>query len=78
MRPAAATAQRPRRAEDAERLEALPSSSAPAPTSALLAHLDDDERALDDDLVADRPSERVRLEQQRIDWTWVMQNLPYR
>jgi len=50
----------------------------PAPTSALLGHLDDDERALYDDLVADRLAERVRLEQERIDWTWVTQHLPYR
>jgi hypothetical protein len=49
----------------------------PAPTSALLAHLHPDERALYDDLVADRLGEKVRLEQERIDWAWATERLPY-
>lgn len=47
----------------------------PRPTSASLTRLRADEAALYDDLVADRLGERVRLEQERIDWSWVSEAL---
>jgi hypothetical protein len=46
------------------------------PTRARLTRLDEAERALYDDLVTDRLGDRVRLEQERIDWEWVEARLP--
>ncbi len=40
------------------------------PTSARLSRLDADETALYSDLVSDRLGEQLRLEQERIDWSW--------
>ena len=48
------------------------------PTTATLDGLTPAEAAVYDDLVSDRFAERVRLEQERIDWEWVIQRLPYR
>jgi hypothetical protein len=48
-----------------------------APTSARLARLDQGEADLYADLVADRLGEAVRLEQERLDWAWVRDRLPY-
>lgn len=48
-----------------------------APTSARLDRLDDEEAAVHSDLVGDRYAEAVRLEQERIDWAWVRERLPY-
>jgi hypothetical protein len=45
------------------------------PTRARLARLDADERATYDDLVSDRLGDRVRLEQERIAWSWVRDRL---
>lgn len=42
----------------------------PTPTSATLTRLTADETALYDDLVADRLGVQIRLEQERIDWSW--------
>jgi hypothetical protein len=47
----------------------------PSPTHARLRHLTPDEAALYDDLVTDRLGPRVRLEQERIDWTWATERL---
>lgn len=47
-----------------------------SPTSARLIRLTDAEQSLYRDLVADRFAQRVRLEQERIDWTWVVEHLP--
>lgn len=49
----------------------------PTPTRAGLAHLTTDEAALYQDLVTDHLGDRVRLEQERIDWEWATQRLPY-
>lgn len=49
-----------------------------SPTSATLDRLTAAEAAVYDDLVSDRYGERVRLEQERIDWAWVLERLPYR
>lgn len=49
----------------------------PAPTAARLDRLGADEAALYCDLVSDRLGEAVRLEQERIDWAWVLARLPY-
>lgn len=49
-----------------------------SPTSATLDQLTAAEAAVYDDLVSDRFAERVRLEQERIDWAWVLDRLPYR
>lgn len=46
-----------------------------SPTSVRLQHLTDDERALYDDLVEDRLAQKLRLEQERIDWSWATQRL---
>jgi hypothetical protein len=46
-----------------------------APTAARLDRLADDEQALYHDLVTERFGPRVRLEQERIDWTWVVERL---
>ncbi len=48
----------------------------PTPTSAALTRLTAEERAVYDDLVTDRHAERLRLEQERIDWGWVEQHWP--
>lgn len=48
-----------------------------SPTSARLDRLDPTEAHLYDDLVADRLAVGVRLEQERIDWTWARDRLPY-
>lgn len=47
----------------------------PTPTRAHLARLAPAEAALYDDLVTDRLGERIRLEQERIDWTWALEHL---
>jgi hypothetical protein len=49
----------------------------PTPTSARLARLDSDESALYADLVSDLLGDAVRLEQERVDWRWVRERLPY-
>ncbi len=41
------------------------------PTTARLGRLTPDEQDLYRDLVADRLGQRLRLEQERIDWAWV-------
>jgi hypothetical protein len=46
------------------------------PARSLLSRLTPDEQDLYSDLVADGFGERVRLEQERIDWQWVQQRLP--
>lgn len=48
-----------------------------APTSAGLDRLTAAEAAVYDDLVSDRHGRSVRLEQERIDWQWVTEHLPY-
>jgi hypothetical protein len=45
------------------------------PASSVLRRLTPDEQALYSSLVVDRLGERVRLEQERIDWRWVEQRL---
>lgn len=45
------------------------------PTSSRLRHLLPDEEGLYHDLVTDNLGERIRLEQERIDWSWVVANL---
>lgn len=45
------------------------------PARSRLVRLTDEERELYDDLVADRLGERVRLEQERIDWEWAQKRL---
>lgn len=49
--------------------------SEPSPTHAVLDRLSDAETALYADLVADRYGARLRLEQERIDWNWVLGRL---
>lgn len=46
-----------------------------APTDAALPHLTEPEAALYADLVTDRYTRAVRLEQERIDWSWVERHL---
>lgn len=46
------------------------------PARATLRHLTDPERSLYDDLVGDAIDTGVRLEQERIDWTWARRHLP--
>jgi hypothetical protein len=48
----------------------------PSPTSAALTRLTVAERSVYEDLVTDRYAERVRLEQERVDWTWALQRWP--
>lgn len=48
-----------------------------SPTAADLNRLTTDEAALYADLVTDRFGDHVRLEQERIDWTWAERHLPY-
>ena len=47
----------------------------PSPSRAQLTGLSDPEAALYEDLVTDRYGCAVRLEQERIDWVWVMERL---
>jgi hypothetical protein len=49
----------------------------PSPTAARLDRLTHEESALYADLVSDRMGDAVRLEQERIDWSWVQGRLPY-
>lgn len=49
----------------------------PSPAAASLPRLNADESALYSDLVSDRLATRLRLEQERIDWAWVEEHLPY-
>jgi hypothetical protein len=48
-----------------------------SPTAAGLSRLTTEESALYFDLVTDRFGDHVRLEQERIDWTWAEQHLPH-
>lgn len=48
-----------------------------SPTAAELDRLTADEAALYSDLVTDRFGERLRLEQERIDWTWAEERFDY-
>lgn len=45
------------------------------PTAARLRHLTNDEQAVYVDLVEDRLAEKLRLEQERIDWEWAAERL---
>lgn len=47
----------------------------PAPTSAQLPRLTEDEQSLYQDLVTDRLGVRIRLEQERVDWDWALERL---
>ncbi|WP_166347413.1 Wadjet anti-phage system protein JetD domain-containing protein [Phytoactinopolyspora limicola] len=47
-----------------------------SPTAAQLEHLTPDEADLYADLVSDRYGERIRLEQERIDWVWASDHMP--
>lgn len=47
------------------------------PASSNLTRLTPDEQDVYADLVEDRLAERVRLEQERIDWSWVEERLAY-
>ena len=47
----------------------------PKPTHDRLTRLNAAGQDLYEDLVSDRLSERVRLEQERIDWSWVLSHL---
>lgn len=49
----------------------------PSPAHHQLSRLDHAEAALYSDLVSDRLGDAVRLEQERLDWTWVEQRLAY-
>lgn len=49
----------------------------PSPSSARLDRLDSDELALYADLIGDRYGSAVRLEQERLDWGWVVDHLPF-
>ena len=48
-----------------------------SPATSRLPRLTADERTLYEDLVTDRFGECIRLEQERIDWQWVAERLPY-
>jgi hypothetical protein len=48
-----------------------------SPTSASLDLLTAGEAAVYDDLVSDRFGEQVRLEQERVNWAWTLDRLPY-
>ena len=50
--------------------------SEPSPTAAALTRLTDAEQATYEDLVGDRYADRVRLEQERIDWAWALERWP--
>lgn len=47
-----------------------------SPAAARLHRLTAEEHSLYQDLVTDRVGERLRLEQERVSWTWVMDRLP--
>lgn len=47
------------------------------PAHARLERLSVEELRLYDDLVSDRLGDRVRLEQERIDWGWAEQHFPF-
>lgn len=49
----------------------------PSPTAARLERLTSSEAELFSELVSDALGEAVRLEQERIDWAWVQERLPY-
>lgn len=49
----------------------------PKPTTARLTRLTADEATLYDALVIDRFAAHLRLEQERLDWRWVLEHLPY-
>ena len=49
----------------------------PRPTAARLDRLTLEERALYRELVEDRHGDCVRLEQERLDWRWVLERLTY-
>ncbi|MGB6056779.1 MAG: Wadjet anti-phage system protein JetD domain-containing protein [Microthrixaceae bacterium] len=49
----------------------------PSPSSVRLDRLNADESALYSDLVGGRYGSAVRLEQERLDWGWVVDRLPY-
>jgi hypothetical protein len=49
----------------------------PSPTAAALSRLTTEESAVYTDLVTDRFGESIRLEQERIDWTWAIERLPH-
>lgn len=49
--------------------------SEPTPTNAALLNLSDTETALYSDLITDRYAHSLRLEQERIDWSWVKKQL---
>ncbi len=48
----------------------------PSPTTADLTRLTAAERGVYEDLVTDRYGDRVRLEQERVDWAWVSDRWP--
>jgi len=48
----------------------------PTPTTAALSRLTPAEQTLYGDLVTDRHGDRLRLEQERIDWAWAMAHWP--
>ena len=48
----------------------------PSPTTADLTRLTAAERGVYEDLVTDRYGDRVRLEQERVDWAWVSERWP--
>lgn len=48
-----------------------------SPTAARLNRLTVEEGALYHDLITDRLGRQIRLEQERIDWAWVAERLPY-
>ncbi|MCL2468471.1 MAG: DUF2220 family protein [Micrococcales bacterium] len=48
-----------------------------SPTRAALDHLTAEESAVYTDLVTDRYGDRIRLEQERVDWSWVREHVPY-
>lgn len=50
----------------------------PSPSTASLSQLDEDESTLYLDLVRGRYEPAVRLEQERLDWGWVIERLPFR
>jgi hypothetical protein len=48
----------------------------PTPTSAALTRLTGVEASVYEDLVTDRYADRVRLEQERVDWDWALERWP--
>lgn len=49
--------------------------SEPRPTAAALTRLTSEESAVYHDLVTDRYGDKIRLEQERIDWAWALERL---